>query len=93
MTRLHTIKHNLAASAPPASTDDESQGYATGSLWLDRAHGSLFACFDAAGGAAVWQVLTEDADTRSELATLKARVTKLTARVRELEAAAPTTED
>ncbi len=29
-----SLRHNFAASAPPSATDDASQGYSVGSMWL-----------------------------------------------------------
>jgi hypothetical protein len=48
------VKDNLTATAPPSVTDDNTQGYAVGSLWVDTTSDSAFLCANAATGAAVW---------------------------------------
>ncbi len=48
-------KHNLAASAAPTSSDDETAGYSLGSWWFDTLADEAYVCVDARGGLAVWK--------------------------------------
>jgi hypothetical protein len=48
------IRHNLAGTTAPAAGDDEDDGYAVGSLWVDTTNDTFYVCSDSASGAAVW---------------------------------------
>jgi hypothetical protein len=48
-------RHNYAATAAPAVTDDLDLGYKVGSMWWDTTNDILYHCLDASDGAAVWQ--------------------------------------
>ncbi|MEC7520182.1 MAG: hypothetical protein VYE22_09975 [Myxococcota bacterium] len=48
------IRHNLSATAAPAVGDDDADGYAVGSLWVNVSTDRAWACVDASTGAAVW---------------------------------------
>lgn len=48
------VKHNLRATSGPLVTDDETAGYAVGSLWRNTATGNWFKASDVGEGAAVW---------------------------------------
>lgn len=52
------IKNNLTATTSPGVNDDETLGYAPGSLWWDLTGEALWTCFDATDGAASWVDLT-----------------------------------
>jgi hypothetical protein len=47
-------RHNYAATAAPAVTDDVSFGYKVGSEWIDITNDKSYKCVDATDGAAVW---------------------------------------
>ena len=49
------IKANLSASSAPTTSNDDSQGYEPGSLWLDTTNDEVYICADASTGAAVWK--------------------------------------
>lgn len=49
-----SIKSNLSASASPSVSNDNTQGYAVGSLWIDTTHNTVFTAASVATGAAVW---------------------------------------
>lgn len=42
------------AAGPPGTSNDSSEGFSPGSLWLDTAEPALWVCVSAAPGAAVW---------------------------------------
>ena len=46
------LKNNLVASATPASTDDSSQGYSEGSIWVYG--GTTYTCTSSTEDNAVW---------------------------------------
>jgi hypothetical protein len=46
-------KNNTAASDPGVS-NDSSQGYVAGSVWFNTSTGSIWRCYSASGGAAIW---------------------------------------
>jgi len=48
------IRHNLSAIASPAAGDDDADGYAVGSLWVNVSADRAWICVDASTGAAVW---------------------------------------
>lgn len=51
------VLNNFNATSIPLVTDDSSQGYSRGSLWLwaTPTFNSFFVCYDATVGAAVWR--------------------------------------
>lgn len=46
--------HNNSASTDPGVTNDSSQGYSVGSVWINTTAKSYFVCTDNTLGAAVW---------------------------------------
>jgi hypothetical protein len=46
--------NNFSATTDPTVTDDETKGYALGSIWLNTANSKLFVLSNPVGGAAVW---------------------------------------
>lgn len=54
----------ISASTNPTVTDDSDSGYAVGSRWINESTDTVFICFDATVGAAVWtEVFTEKGPT------------------------------
>lgn len=49
-----TIKNNIAGTAAPGVGDDEDDGYAVGSRWLDTTNDKEYVALDVTTGAAVW---------------------------------------
>ena len=57
-----TARRNTSdAVVDPAVSNDNTQGYAVGSWWLNTTEDALWICADAATGAAVWYALTNTA--------------------------------
>lgn len=50
------LKNNFDGARPPAATDDETDGYSAGSVWIDAAASpkEAYKCLDAGADAAVW---------------------------------------
>ena len=63
------IKTNLAASVAPAVGNDNTQGYAVGSRWIDTTADKEYVCLDAATGSAVWTETTGSGGGSSPLTT------------------------
>ena len=53
-------KHNFTATADPTSTNDSSEGYGVGSIWVNTSSKTSFQCMDATEGSAVWDNFTGD---------------------------------
>ena len=49
--------NNFAGTTAPVVTNDSSQGYSVGSLWLITSTGKLYVASSVAVGAAVWNLL------------------------------------
>ena len=47
--------NNFAATVDPTTSNDISQGYTAGSVWINTTDGRSFTCYSSATGAAVWQ--------------------------------------
>lgn len=60
-------KINLTATTGPVVTDDEGDGYAVGSFWLDTVGAQFYVCTDASTGAAEWAVFTSGAVSSTDL--------------------------
>lgn len=56
--QIATRKSNLSAIRNPVGTDDTSQGYSVGSLWLNISSGDFFICASSSAGAADWSQIT-----------------------------------
>lgn len=63
------------SSGAPAATDDGSKAYRIGSLWLDTTANKMYACLDAAIGAAAWALV----GVASRIVNLTAATLSLTA--------------
>lgn len=57
--------NNLDATTAPVATNDVTEGYSVGSIWIDVSEGHIYQCVDASEDLAVWQQLdsaiTDDA--------------------------------
>ena len=51
------------ATAAPTVSNDDTQGYAPGSIWIDRTHAKAYVCVSNATGAAVWKEVGSSAGT------------------------------
>jgi len=51
--------HNLDATSDPTASDDETQGYDIGSLWVNTTEARVWQAISVSIGAAVWKQLTE----------------------------------
>lgn len=51
-------KNNFAATSTPLVSNDNTQGYAPGSMWENTTTGRVYVCVGSATGAAVWRELT-----------------------------------
>lgn len=67
-----TATHRFDATSAPGVTDDESKGFAPGSVWFAQFRG-VWVCTDATAGAAVW------AEEEADVSAIDARVTELEA--------------
>ena len=53
------IKSNQAASTAPGTGNDNTQGYAIGSVWIDTTADKAYVALDVSTGAAVWTETTQ----------------------------------
>lgn len=51
---LSTGISNVTATVSPTVSNDSTQGYSAGSVWVDTTHQTSFLCVNASAGAAVW---------------------------------------
>lgn len=51
-------KNNFAATSTPLVSNDNTQGYAPGSMWENTTTGRVYVCVGSSTGAAVWRELT-----------------------------------
>lgn len=51
-------KDNFTPGVDPATSDDDSQGYGVGSVWVNIANGDAFVCVDPTTSNAVWKRTT-----------------------------------
>ena len=56
-----SAKRKINATAAPASTDDGTEGYSVGSLWVDVTADKSYICVDSTTSAAVWKETTGSA--------------------------------
>lgn len=52
---------NFTATSQPTVSDDETDGYEVGSLWVNTAAENAYICIDPSTGAAVWKLTTDAA--------------------------------
>jgi hypothetical protein len=55
---LINSKINYAGTQAPSSTDDESQGYRVGGVWIDITNSNVYRCLVDTTGAAEWIITT-----------------------------------
>jgi hypothetical protein len=55
---LINSKINYAGTQAPSSTDDESQGYRVGGVWIDVTNSNVYRCLVDTTGAAEWIITT-----------------------------------
>lgn len=55
---VENLKVNLTATTNPGANDDNTQGYAVGSRWVNTTSDNEYVCVDASTGAAVWTETT-----------------------------------
>jgi hypothetical protein len=51
------VLSNFSATSNPAVSNDNTQGYAIGSVWINTNTDVAYRCFDASTGAAVWTLI------------------------------------
>lgn len=51
------ITNNFSATSDPTVSNDTSQGYTPGSMWLNTTTGEMWRCVSNGSGAAVWEAL------------------------------------
>jgi hypothetical protein len=61
------INHKLDGTVAPVGTNDDSEGYSVGSLWVDTTADEAYQCLDATTNVAVWGHTTL---TAADLATV-----------------------
>jgi len=57
-TSFAGIKNNLASTVAPTASNDSSQGYSVGSVWINSTSNTIYVATNIAVGAANWQVTT-----------------------------------
>lgn len=57
--------------SPPTAGDDENDGYAVGSRWVDTTDGYEYVCIDPSAGSAVWTLTTFSGITSGDHRTLR----------------------
>lgn len=72
LNNVQNTKHNFAASAVPTTSDDGTQGYSIGSLWLWAAFGLAYICTSATTSLATWRRI--DAGVNSVFGTAPIQV-------------------
>lgn len=60
-TDYYAPKANLSATTSPGSANDNTQGYAVGSVWIDVTGDKSYIAVDVSTGAAVWNDVTASA--------------------------------
>lgn len=51
---IATKLSNLSAAADPTATDDGTDGYSVGSIWVNTSTNTIFMCADPTNSSAVW---------------------------------------
>ena len=68
-TQLSRKKNNISASTAPGVSNDNTEDYKVGSLWLDLTADKAYICLDVSTGAAVWTEITQGGVTASSTDT------------------------
>ena len=58
MGNVANVKVNLTATSSPSANDDNGEGYAVGSQWINTTANLAYVCVDATDSAAVWIKIT-----------------------------------
>lgn len=54
------LTNKVNATTAPTATDDASEGYEVGSLWVDIVNEEAYTCVDATNGSAKWTNTTNN---------------------------------
>lgn len=65
---LPQLKHNYGATSAPSASNDDTQGFSVGSVWVDTSADVAYICVDNATGAAVWVMLDGSAGSVTSVA-------------------------
>jgi len=60
LTNVTDTKVNFAATAAPVGSDDSTQGYTVGSMWIDLTNDQSYICVDSTATTAVWNKVLDD---------------------------------
>ena len=71
-------KNNYAATTPPAVSNDSSQSYSVGSIWVDITNKKYYSCVDATAGAAIWVNCTSTSFVTGDLTESTSAVLTIT---------------
>jgi hypothetical protein len=73
---VQNTRVNYTATTDPGSSDDSTQSYSVGSMWINNTTKVFYICVDATAGAAVWKdegEITDGQNTGSGAGIFKAR--------------------
>jgi len=59
LDNIVNTKNKLDATDAPAVTNDTTEGYSVGSVWVDVTHDTAYICLDATEDNAVWTEITQ----------------------------------
>jgi hypothetical protein len=70
LANVENIKVNLSSIVDPQPSNDNTEGYAIGSTWINSLFDRQFTCFDASTGAASWIEITADPNIQAHIANM-----------------------
>ena len=54
LSNVENTLNNFTATSPPGPSNDSSEGYSVGSVWIDTSSGTVYTCIVSTVGAAEW---------------------------------------
>jgi hypothetical protein len=72
--RSQSTSNNFNSNRDPVNTDDITQAYDIGSIWVNILTNKCFICLDNFRKKSIWKIITPDPNIETKVLDLEARI-------------------